>query len=90
MRRDDEALAGLNWAIELDPGNAEAIARRARVYQDMERYAEALADFSRAIELGDAGAIAGRGQVYAEMERYDEALADLSRAIGSTLATPTP
>src|SRR5260370_3412553 len=49
----------------------------------MERDEEALADFSRAIELhpGYTSAIASRGQVYQAMQRYEEALADLSRAI---------
>jgi tetratricopeptide (TPR) repeat protein len=49
----------------------------------MERYDEALADFTRAIELDpeDAGAIVSRGETYRAMERYDEALADFTRAI---------
>jgi tetratricopeptide (TPR) repeat protein len=49
----------------------------------MERYDDALADLSRAIELGPnrIWAIAGRGATYREMERYDDALADFSRAI---------
>ncbi len=49
----------------------------------MERYEEAPADFTRAIELDPAygWAIAHRGETYRLMERHDEALADLSRAI---------
>jgi len=47
------------------------------------RFGEALADFSRAIELDPANArvIAARGDVHRLMGRYDEALADLSRSI---------
>ena len=52
-------------------------------YRAMGRYEEALADFTRAIELdpADAWAIASRGQTYRLMGRYDEALADFTRAI---------
>jgi tetratricopeptide (TPR) repeat protein len=49
----------------------------------MERYEEALADFSRAIELDAASvwAITSRGETYQAMERYGEALEDFGRAI---------
>ena len=50
----------------------------------MERYEEALADFSRVIELSPedaASAFADRGETFRLMERYEEALADFSRAI---------
>jgi tetratricopeptide (TPR) repeat protein len=49
----------------------------------MDRYAEALADFDRAIELDEkyAQAIAKRGETYRQMGRYAEALADFTRAI---------
>ena len=49
----------------------------------MSRYDEALADFSRAIELDPSNAFlaAERGKTYRAMGRYDEALADFSRAI---------
>ena len=51
MERYDEALADFSRAIELDPGNAWAIASRGETYRLMGRYDEALADFNRAIEL---------------------------------------
>ena len=53
------------------------------MYLLLERYEEALADYSRAIELnpGDGWAIGGRGLTYRMLERYEEALADLGRAI---------
>jgi len=54
-----------------------------RACQAMERYDEALADCTRAIDLDPsyAWAITSRGRTYQAMERYDEALADLNRAI---------
>ena len=66
MGRYEEALADFSRAIELDPGNAWAIAVRGETYREMERYEEALADLNRAIELdpGDGWAIAHRGETY--------------------------
>jgi tetratricopeptide (TPR) repeat protein len=49
----------------------------------MGQYEEALADFTRAIELDaqDIETIGLRGNTYLRMGQYEEALADLSRAI---------
>jgi tetratricopeptide (TPR) repeat protein len=82
--RCEEALADLNRAVELDPGNPGHFAGRGRTYQEMERYEEALADFNRAVELdpGNPGHFVVRGEAYRLMERYEEALADLNRAVG--------
>lgn len=48
----ERALADLNHAIELDPGNAWAIASRSLVYMAMERYDEATVDLNHALRLG--------------------------------------
>ena len=79
----DKALDLCNREIELDPGDALAVASRGETYRRMRRYDEALADFNRAIEVnpGYAQAVASRGETYRRMRRYDEALADFSRAI---------
>ncbi len=67
-----------------------------RACQAMERYDEALADCTRAIDLDPsyAWAITSRGRTYQAMERYDEALADLNRAIegrdGGLVQCPCP
>ena len=47
------------------------------------RYDEAVADYSRAVELGpdDVEAISSRGETYRQMGRHDEAAADFTRAI---------
>jgi Tfp pilus assembly protein PilF len=81
MGRFEEALADLNRAVELDPGDAWAIGRRGQSYQEMERYGEALADLSRAVELGQVWAVGVRGETYRLMKRYQEALADFNRAV---------
>jgi hypothetical protein len=46
MQRYEKALADLNRAIELDPADALDIASRGDTYRRMERYDEALADFT--------------------------------------------
>jgi tetratricopeptide (TPR) repeat protein len=83
MKRYEEALQDFNYAIELDPKYAWAIALRGETYRLMNRYEEALQDFDRAIELDPKSAwkIASRGQTYQAMKRYEEALQDFDRAI---------
>ncbi|MFQ5899870.1 MAG: tetratricopeptide repeat protein, partial [Candidatus Methylomirabilia bacterium] len=51
-------------------------------YRQMSRYEEALADFTRGLELDPDHdwTLARRGEVYRQMGRYEEALADLTRA----------
>ena len=77
------ALADLNQAIELDPADASAIARRGETYRRMERYDEALADLNRAIELepDNAWAIQRRYYAYRRIGRYGKALADFKRYV---------
>ena len=60
-----------------------AIVDQGKSYRERGRYDEALADFTRAIELNpdDDSAIASRGETYRLSGRYDEALADFNRAI---------
>ena len=83
LRRYEQALTDYNRAMDLDPGNARAIASHAETYRLMARYDEALADFNRAIDIdpGDAWAIGSRGQTFRALKRYDAALADYNRAV---------
>ena len=62
---------------------AVAHEQRGETYRLMGRHEEALADFSRAIELAPdrTWVITSRGDTYRQMGRYAEALADLSRAV---------
>jgi tetratricopeptide (TPR) repeat protein len=70
------------------PWRAAALTSRGVTYFQMERYEEALADFTRIIELApdelnpdDVLYFAIRGEIYLRMERYEEALADFDQAI---------
>jgi tetratricopeptide (TPR) repeat protein len=76
LRRDTP-----DWIIDLQ---ARAFGGRAGVYWYSERYAQAIADYTRAIELKPDSfyAYSGRGQVRAEIGEYVKALEDLDRALG--------
>jgi serine/threonine protein kinase/Flp pilus assembly protein TadD len=65
------------------PNHAYAYSCRARAYRELRRYAEALTDCSKAIELDPnfAHAWHTRGLTYSNMGRADRALADYSQAI---------
>ena len=56
---------------------------RGLIYEKLDHYEEAVADFTRAIGLSSTfdAAIAGRGLAYQEMGRYEEALTDFTQAI---------
>ncbi|MBV9013571.1 MAG: tetratricopeptide repeat protein [Pseudonocardiales bacterium] len=60
-----------------------AYRERGRIYRELGRYDEALADFTQAIDLDPkySWAIASRGVTYLQMDRYEEALTDLTQAI---------
>ncbi|WP_017718861.1 tetratricopeptide repeat protein [Kamptonema formosum] len=79
----EDTLAALNRAIEQNPQDIRAIARRGEMCRLAGRYEDALADFSRAIALQPdyAWAIAHRGETYYLLKRYREALADFNRAV---------
>jgi MtfA peptidase len=63
-----------------DPGACE---RRAEAYRDLEKWDEAIADYTSLIQLdfGDFQAYGGRALVYLDKGLVNEALADLDRAI---------
>ncbi len=56
---------------------------RAQVYADLGRWDEAVADYSKALEIRptDTRSLAGRSQVYLERGQWDKADADLARAL---------
>jgi tetratricopeptide (TPR) repeat protein len=74
------------------PASAETLTTHSLIHHHMQRYDEALADLTRAIDLNPryARAIRSRGRVCRLMQRYDEALTDLNRATELDPATPTP
>jgi len=79
-----EMFSALLEQVDLEvPWRAAALVHRGEAYRRMGRYAEALSDLDRAIELKsrDSRAIAVRGEIYRRMGRYEEALADFDRVV---------
>ncbi|MFD7707283.1 tetratricopeptide repeat protein [Streptomyces sp. NPDC059786] len=81
--RDDEAMADLDRAVALDPGNARAWAYRGDMHRFLGHHDRAVDDLTTAVGLdpGDAWALARRGEALVEAGRDDEAIADLTAAL---------
>jgi len=78
-----QAIAGYDHAIRMQPDFADAYGNRANVYVMVGRLSEALADYDRALALRpnsfeDWG---NRGALLHDIDRLDEALASYERAI---------
>jgi tetratricopeptide (TPR) repeat protein len=83
----DKALEDIEQALATTPPDlpeyeAALYALRASIYSDQERYDEAIADYTEAIELSPGAEFyANRALVYATIEDFDKALPDLNNAI---------
>jgi len=83
--RYDEAVKHYTTGIDLDPYNktiaSTLYANRAACYLKLKKYAEAVGDCNKAIELNDgyAKAYLRRGEAKMEMGEYDEAVRDFNR-----------
>ena len=73
----------LDRLITARPEYAEAWNRRATLHYLAKRYAKALADIDKVLELEPRhfGALAGRGMIYEAMDKPDEALAAYREAL---------
>ncbi len=67
----------------LQPKEAEQFHARGNNYLEKGRYALALRDFDRAIDLDDEPAVyyCSRGEAYYRLDQFDQAAADLARAL---------
>jgi tetratricopeptide (TPR) repeat protein len=74
----ERALDCFNKGEELEPNNYFVYINRAELHQEEERFGQALADFTRAIELDptDPDGYAGRSAVYASLKMLDKAAQD--------------
>jgi tetratricopeptide (TPR) repeat protein len=82
LKRYDDAVAALNEAIRIDPKRGPSYDERGLAYSNAGRHAEAVPDYTRAIELNPtSGAYNNRGWAYMELGRTDEAIADLDKAL---------
>ncbi len=81
--RAGEALSDISLALQIKPGDPEALLNRANVLKVLNRQEEALAGFDRALAAkpGWAQAENNRATVLQALGRFEEALADCDRAL---------
>ena len=79
----DDALAGFNAAIALNPASALAYYNRGNVYYAKGDYIAAVRDFTEALRIspGLPYANMNRGNALSNLGRLDEALKDLYEAV---------
>jgi thiol-disulfide isomerase/thioredoxin len=82
LKRYDQAIAGMTDAIRLDSKRAASYHERGLAYSGAGRYSDAIADYSRALELAPSGDnYSHRGYAQMELGKLEEALADLNKAL---------
>ena len=79
----EQAYEAFNLAIEDDPRNAEAYARRAFIYIVMDDLTSAAADLRLAEKLDPDHPLTSlhRGMIYDEIDNHDQAILEYTRAI---------
>jgi tetratricopeptide (TPR) repeat protein len=92
LRRNQEAAASLEKALEIDSGDAQAWHLYGYALTDLNRYDEALTSFQKAIDINPQLWYAWNGHGYAllMLERFDEALVSLTRAIIADPSSANP
>jgi serine/threonine protein kinase/tetratricopeptide (TPR) repeat protein len=90
LQRFTEAEAELELALERDPLSRAVTTGIGMTAYYSERYADAVEDFTRTLELDDEFPLAHAflAQTYAELERYDEAVASAEKAVQLSGANP--
>src|SRR6202790_2048882 len=94
----DSALADVDQVIRIDPKDALAFYDRGSVDEEQKKYREAIADYSKAIEINPLppskehhiNVFRARGLIHFRLQELDLALADYNQAIliDATYATP--
>jgi serine/threonine protein kinase/Flp pilus assembly protein TadD len=83
LKQDDKALAELTLATETWPKNWDTWVWRGNYHRDRAHWENAIADYSKALELnrGYWPALWGRGVSAARLSRWAEAAADYAKAV---------
>ena len=83
LGRLDDALAGLDQAVAIQPGDADAWCARGRVLLEMRAFEDALDSYDRAVALrpDDPKPHDFRSRALRDLGRYDDALAAAERAV---------
>jgi predicted O-linked N-acetylglucosamine transferase (SPINDLY family) len=80
--RTDDALERIAAALKINPGDAGALVNYANVLSLKGRFAEAVANYDRALAVrSDADAFRGHGHALQGLDRLPEALASYGRAL---------
>jgi tetratricopeptide (TPR) repeat protein len=79
-----EAADAFSRFLEHDPTDGEAYQERAWAYLELGRFADAVADAEKAVELlpDELPPVLVRGIAYSQANQYDESIADLSHYLG--------
>ncbi len=77
------ALADFNKALEIEPGNVDALYYRGYIKFQLQDYASAIADYDAAAEKDsvDAEIFYGRGNAKFDLKNYKGAIEDYNKAI---------
>ena len=86
QKEHDLAISDLSKAIELEPNDADAYIGRGNAYADTRRFANAIADYQRAIALTNNSAANSyvycvQGVTYTKMGDFESAIASLEQGV---------
>ena len=86
----EEAIELLEEAEKIAPDYAPIFVSRGILFQQMEKFNEALSNFNKAIELDPSNnnAISLRGFLLVNLEKYEEAVKDLENVIKANPSDP--
>src|SRR5205814_7146076 len=79
----DKAIADFTAVIQKDPNDAQAYERRAFAQRSQKKFNEAIADYSKSLDLKqDADVFAKRGYTYVTyLQDYEKGIADYEQAL---------
>jgi tetratricopeptide (TPR) repeat protein len=88
----DEAVRAATEALAIDEQCVGAYFTRAGAHWAVERFVEAIEDFTRILAIAgeESPALSSRGQVYAELGEYELALQDLDRSLERLIPATAP
>jgi tetratricopeptide (TPR) repeat protein len=78
-----QSIDELSQRLKVSPHNVAILVARGRVFADLNKQPEAIADFTRALELNSkrADVFTARAEIYQAMQNFDAAISDFSKAI---------
>jgi tetratricopeptide (TPR) repeat protein len=92
QKKDEDQVADLNKAIELQPDKADYFRLRAQHLFEQEKFDAALADVDQALKMGPDHAATHelRGMILLSLDKYDDALQSFDKASELVPEAPLP